>query len=77
MREDLAPDFVSHSTPPGFAEDADGVVQLVKHLKEGMPDGKLTIHHMFAAGDKVAERVYARPAPIKGNSLVCSRATGP
>jgi len=56
MREYLAPDFVSHSAPPGFAEDADGFVQLAKHLKAGMPDGKLTIHDIFAAGDKVAVR---------------------
>jgi steroid delta-isomerase-like uncharacterized protein len=56
MREDLAPDFVSHSAPPGFAEDADGFVQLAQHLKAGLPDGKLTIHDMFAAGDKVAVR---------------------
>ena len=56
MQEDLAPDFVSHSAPPGFAADADGFVQLAKHLKAGMPDGKLTIHDMFAAGDKVAVR---------------------
>jgi predicted ester cyclase len=56
MREDLAPDFVSHSMPPGFAEDADGWVQLAQHLKTGTPDGKLTILDMFAGGDKVAVR---------------------
>jgi predicted ester cyclase len=56
MREDLAPGFVSHGAPPGFTEDADGFVQLAKHLKAGMPDGKLTIHDIFAAGDKVAVR---------------------
>ena len=56
IREDLAPDFVSHSAPPGVAPDADGFVQLAKHLQAGMPDGKLTIQDMFAAGDKVAVR---------------------
>jgi len=56
IRADLAPDFVSRNTPPGFADDADGFVELAKHLKSGMPDGKLTIHDMFAAGDKVAVR---------------------
>jgi steroid delta-isomerase-like uncharacterized protein len=56
IREDLAPDFVSHSAPPGFAEDADGFVQLAKHLQAGMPDGTMTIEDMFAAGDKVALR---------------------
>ena len=56
IREDLAPDFVSHSAPPGFAEDADGFVQLAKHLQAGMPDGTMTIEDMFAAGDKVAVR---------------------
>jgi predicted ester cyclase len=76
MREDLAPDFVSHSAPPGFADDADGFVQLAKHLKAGMPDGKFTINDMFASGDKVAVRLPT-PARIKGNSLVCPRATGP
>jgi steroid delta-isomerase-like uncharacterized protein len=56
IREDLAPDFVSHSAPPGFSADADGFVQLAKHMKAGMPDGKLTIQDIFAAADKVAVR---------------------
>ena len=56
IQEYLATDFVSHSAPPGFSADADGFVQLAKHLKAGMPDGKLTIHDIFAAGDKVAVR---------------------
>jgi predicted ester cyclase len=56
IREDLAPDFVSHSAPPGFAADADGFVQLAEHLKAGMPDGTMTIEDMFAGGDKVAVR---------------------
>jgi predicted ester cyclase len=56
LRENLAPDFVSHSAPPGFAEDADGFVALAKHLKAGMPDGKLVIHDLFAVGDRVAVR---------------------
>ena len=56
MREDLAPDFVSHSAPPGFSTDADGFVELARHMKVGMPDGKLTIQDMFAGADKVAVR---------------------
>jgi len=56
MLEELAPDFVSHSVLPGFTEDADGFVQLAKQVKSGMPDGKTTIHDMFAAGEKVAVR---------------------
>jgi len=56
MRELLAPDFVSHSMPPGFTGDADGFVQLANQVKAGMPDGRFTIHDMFAAGDKVAAR---------------------
>jgi steroid delta-isomerase-like uncharacterized protein len=56
MREMLAPDLVAHSVPPGFSDDADGFVELAKHLKAAMPDGTLTIHDIFAAGDKVAVR---------------------
>jgi len=56
MREILAPDFVSHNMPPGFTGDADGFVQLANHVKAGMPDGRFTIHDMFAAGEKVAVR---------------------
>jgi steroid delta-isomerase-like uncharacterized protein len=56
IRADLAPDFVSHSAPLGFATDADGFVQLAMHMKAGMPDGKLTIQDMFAGADKVAVR---------------------
>src|SRR5215213_11673566 len=74
IREGLAADFVSHSAPPGFAEDADGFVQLAKHLKAGMPDGKLTIHDIFAAGYKVAVR-FTHAGTQKGSSLVCPRAT--
>jgi hypothetical protein len=33
MREGLARDFVFHNAPPGFAEDADGFVQLARHVK--------------------------------------------
>jgi predicted ester cyclase len=56
MRDVLAPDFVAHSAPPGFTDDADGFVELAKHVKAGIPDGKSTIHDMFGAGDKVAVR---------------------
>jgi steroid delta-isomerase-like uncharacterized protein len=56
IRADLAPDFVSHSAPPGLSTDADGFVELAKHMKAGMPDGKLTIQDMFAGADKVAVR---------------------
>jgi steroid delta-isomerase-like uncharacterized protein len=56
LREMMAPDFVAHNVPPGFTDDADGLVELAKQLKAGMPDGKLTIHDIFAAGNKVAVR---------------------
>jgi hypothetical protein len=65
MREDLAPDFVSHSMPPGFAEDADGWVQLAQHLKTGTPDGKLTIL-----------RAWVMRAGESGNSPKDARQTG-
>jgi len=56
LRQDLAPDFVAHSVPPGFAADDDGLVELAKHLKAGMPNGKFTIHDLFAAEEKVVVR---------------------
>jgi predicted ester cyclase len=56
IREGLALDFVFHNAPPGFTEDADGFVQLARHVKSGIPDAKLTIHDIFSGGDKVAVR---------------------
>jgi steroid delta-isomerase-like uncharacterized protein len=56
LREMLAPEFVAHSVPPGFTNGADGLVELAKQLKAGMPDGKFTIHDIFAAANKVAVR---------------------
>ena len=56
LREMLAPDFVAHSVPPGFTDNADGLVELSKQLKAGMPDGKFTILDIFAAGNKAAVR---------------------
>jgi predicted ester cyclase len=55
MREGLARDFVFHNAPPGFAEDADGFIQLARHVKSGIV-GKLTIDDIFSGGDKVAVR---------------------
>jgi predicted ester cyclase len=56
IREGLARDFVFHNAPPGFTENADGFVQLARHVKSGIPDAKLTIHDIFSGGDKVAVR---------------------
>jgi steroid delta-isomerase-like uncharacterized protein len=56
MREVLARDFVFHNAPPGFAEDADGFVQLARNVKSGIPDAKLTIDDIFSGEDKVAVR---------------------
>ena len=66
LREMLAPDFVAHSVPPGLTDDADGLVELAKQLKAGMPDGKFTIHDIFAAGNKAAVR-FTHAGTQQGN----------
>jgi steroid delta-isomerase-like uncharacterized protein len=56
IRDDLGSDFVVHGMPPGIAENADGLVELAKQMKAGIPDGKTTIEDMIAGDDKVTVR---------------------
>jgi ketosteroid isomerase-like protein len=43
MRGLVTSDFVVHSVPEGFGEDADGYVQLAQDMKAGLPDYKLDV----------------------------------
>jgi steroid delta-isomerase-like uncharacterized protein len=60
MRGLVTSDFVVHSVPEGFGEDADGYVQLAQDMKAGLPDYKLDVQDIFAGGDKVAVRFVVR-----------------
>jgi steroid delta-isomerase-like uncharacterized protein len=60
MRGLVTSDFVVHSVPEGFGEDADGYVQLAQDMKAGLPGYKLDVQDIFAGGDKVAVRFVVR-----------------
>jgi steroid delta-isomerase-like uncharacterized protein len=60
MRGLVTSDFVVHSLPEGFSEDADGNLQLAQLMKAALPDYKLDVQDIFAGGDKVAVRFVIR-----------------
>ena len=60
IRESFTDDFIAHGMPPGFAGNADGMVQLATHLKAGFPDGKTVIDDIVAEDDKVVARLTSR-----------------
>jgi predicted ester cyclase len=60
LRDLLADDFVAHGMPPGFSEDAAGMLQLSAHLKAGVPDLQTVIQDLVADGDKVVSRFTSR-----------------
>lgn len=59
LDEFLAPDFLTHNPPPGFAPDREGQKQAFAHFLAATPDGYHVIDDMIAEGDKVATRVTA------------------
>jgi len=59
LEEFLAPDFVSHSTPPGLAPGIEGVKQMVSIFQNAFPDMDAAIEDVVAEGDKVVVRFSA------------------
>jgi steroid delta-isomerase-like uncharacterized protein len=55
----VAPDFVSHSAPPGLAPGREGVKQWVSIFHKAFPDIYSRAEDVIAEGDKVVERFTA------------------
>jgi len=51
-----SPDYVSHSLPPDFPPDRDGLKAFVRALREGIPDLTCPVDDVVAQGDRVAGR---------------------
>jgi len=61
MRQLLAPDFVVHGMPPGYAGDTDGFIALAAAFKSAMSDCHNTVEDLIAAeDDKVVARFTTR-----------------
>jgi steroid delta-isomerase-like uncharacterized protein len=52
--EFFAPDFVSHSIPPGLPPGVEGVKRFFAILRDALPDVEVSIDDLVADGDKVA-----------------------
>lgn len=50
----FAPDFVSHTNPPGFPEGVEGVRRFFAMFRDAMPDIEVTIEELIVDGDRAA-----------------------
>ena len=50
----FAPDFVSHTRPPGLPEGAEGVRRFFTMFHDAMPDAEVTIDELIVDGDRAA-----------------------
>ncbi|HZI91042.1 MAG TPA: ester cyclase [Thermoleophilaceae bacterium] len=50
----FAPDFVSHTNPPGFPEGVEGVRRFFAMFRDAMPDVEVTIAELIVDGDRAA-----------------------
>ena len=50
----FAPDFVSHTNPPGFPGGVEGVRCFFAMFRDGMPDVDVTIDELIVDGDRAA-----------------------
>ena len=50
----FAPDFVSHTNPPGFPDGVEGVRRFFAAFREGLPDVEVTIDQLIADGECAA-----------------------
>jgi len=56
LDEMVAPDYILHGMPPEYPSGLEGLKLVLKNTFKGFPDWKITIHDLFAEGDRVAER---------------------
>jgi steroid delta-isomerase-like uncharacterized protein len=54
LEEFFAPDFVSHSMPPGLPQGVEGVKRFFEMFRDALPDAEVSIDELVAEGDKVA-----------------------
>jgi predicted ester cyclase len=52
--EFFAPDFVSHTNPPGLPDDIEGVRRFFAMFRDAMPDVEVTIDELIVDGDRAA-----------------------
>jgi steroid delta-isomerase-like uncharacterized protein len=52
--EFFAPDFVSHTNPPGLAEGVEGVRSFFAMFRDAMPDVEVRIDELIVDGDRAA-----------------------
>jgi len=55
--EMYSPDYVTHSIPPEFAPNRDGLKTFLHAFRGGMPDLRITVEDVVAQGDRVAGRL--------------------
>jgi len=54
--EVFAHDFVGHEMPPGMPRGPEGIRQFYGVIRSGLPDVRLAVQDLIAAGDKVVVR---------------------
>lgn len=55
LDELVTEDFVNHRTPPGIANDREGVKQIIGLERAGFPDIRFTVDHEVEEGDYVIQ----------------------
>ncbi len=60
LDELLAPDYSIEEAPPGTAQGAEGVKQIVTMFRGAFPDLQITLDELVAEGDSVAARSTSR-----------------
>lgn len=50
----FAPDFVSHTNPPGFPKGVEGVRRFFAMFRDAIPDVEVTIDELIVDGDRAA-----------------------
>ena len=67
----LAPDYVDHDPPPGYAGDASAAREFARMFVAGMRDAKLTILALVATADEACAHYsleWTHCGPFLGNS---------
>jgi steroid delta-isomerase-like uncharacterized protein len=54
--EYMAPDYVLHKPPTGFAPNREGLKAILQAMHSAFPDLRMTVEDVIGEGDKVAQR---------------------
>jgi len=74
LEEIVADNFINHTAPAGFPNDASGLIQFVAILHKGFSDLHIEIHEQVAEGDIVASRKTMHA--IHSGEIMGHKATG-